>query len=175
MWPYLHERLLYIVTAQSRLSAQTALRISKATLTHERGSGAPVFSNDLIIRPKCCLLANLSIRLTNQGRALSICLGLSLCLPACLPLPAFLFFFFFCNCLLLPNFLYDEKKCLLLCDLSSSLLVGLHACSPAFILPCTSKMEDGVVGHKNAVTNPFLFMLKIHRVICVTQTYKCTQ
>lgn len=61
----LKDYLLYILSAQSRQSAQTALRISKATLTHERGSGAPVFSNDSIIRPKCCLLANLSIGLPN--------------------------------------------------------------------------------------------------------------
>lgn len=61
-----------------RQSAQTAPRICKATLTHERGSGAPVFSNDSIIQAKCCLLANLSIGLPNQGRALSTCPGLSL-------------------------------------------------------------------------------------------------
>lgn len=52
----------------------TAARICKATLTHERGSGAPVFSNDSIIRPKCCLLANLSIGLRDWGRAPSTCL-----------------------------------------------------------------------------------------------------
>lgn len=83
------EGLSTIYTLNTRQSAQTAGRTCKATLTHERGSGAPVFSNDSIIRPKCCLLANLSIRLPKQGRALSICL--SLCLPACLSLTACLF------------------------------------------------------------------------------------
>jgi len=77
MWPYLHIERRHRVHFQHNL--QSALRICKATLTHARGSGAPVFSNDSIIRPKCCLLANLSARLPNEGRALSICLVLSLC------------------------------------------------------------------------------------------------
>lgn len=61
----LKDNLLHILSTQSRQSVQTALRICKVTLTHERGSGAPVFSNDSIIQPKCCLLANLSIGLPN--------------------------------------------------------------------------------------------------------------
>lgn len=56
--------------------------ICKATLTHERGSGAPLCSNDSIIRPKCCLLANLYIRLPKRGQATSICLR-RVFLPVC--------------------------------------------------------------------------------------------